>query len=111
MPRQHFAPDAQRNLGLRLAQARRARGLTQEALAAALAIEPATLSRYEQGRVALTVPILLQLAQQLDISALQLLEPQTPTDTEAELLAQFRALPPEAQAGLMQFLRGLAAAR
>ena len=48
--------------------------MTQEALAAALAIEPGTLSRYEQGHVPLTVPLLIGAAKALKVEPARLVE-------------------------------------
>ena len=49
MPKQKHDPDLLALIGRRIAEARRARGMTQAELAEAVGIETITLSRYETG--------------------------------------------------------------
>jgi transcriptional regulator with XRE-family HTH domain len=99
MPRRPTEQTIQRAVGARIAAARRARSMTQEALAGALSIEPATLSRYEQGRVPLTVPLLVLAARTLDVHPGMLLDVVSDGDqrspdpgAESEILVLWRGL-------------------
>lgn len=74
MPRRPTDPEIQRAVGARLANARRVAGMTQEVLAGKLAIEAGTLSRYEQGHVALPVPLLVSAARALGVDPARLVE-------------------------------------
>jgi len=49
MPKHKHDPELLSLIGRRIADARRARGMTQAALGEAIGIEPVTLSRYEAG--------------------------------------------------------------
>lgn len=55
-------------LGARLAEARKAQGLTQIELAQRLAIPQQTLARYEVGRSRLPISLLLTMARMLNFS-------------------------------------------
>ena len=57
-----------KEMGARIAQARKERGLTQQQLADALGISQQTLAHYEVGRVGVGAPMLPRLAELLDLS-------------------------------------------
>lgn len=57
-----------KEMGARIAQARKERGLTQQALADALGISQQTLAHYEVGRVGVGAPMLPRMAELLDLS-------------------------------------------
>jgi HTH-type transcriptional regulator / antitoxin HipB len=63
-----------REVGKRLAAARRARKLTQEQLAEQLEISPGYLQRVEAGHENLTVETITKLATAVGLSAWKLLE-------------------------------------
>ena len=67
MPRRHD-PDLLRAVGARLAELRRARGLTQEALAEATGLEPLSISRCEVGGRALSLTNLAVVADALGVA-------------------------------------------
>jgi transcriptional regulator with XRE-family HTH domain len=60
-------------VGLRLAQLRKARGFTQTEIAEGLGVTQAHISEYERGRVNLTSDTIIQLTQILKVSADELL--------------------------------------
>jgi transcriptional regulator with XRE-family HTH domain len=62
-----------KDLGARIAQTRKARGLTQVQLAERLGIAQQTLAHYEGGRVRLTIDMLLDLADELGTSVTELI--------------------------------------
>ena len=62
-----------KEMGARIAQARKARGLTQVQLAEQLGIAQQTLAHYEGGRLRLPVPTLLALATELKVSVTELI--------------------------------------
>ena len=57
-----------KEIGERIAQARKERGLTQQQLADALGISQQTLAHYEVGRVGVGAPMLPRLSELLDLS-------------------------------------------
>lgn len=84
-----------RTVGQRVAEARRARGFTQERLAETIGIEPVTLSRLETGDRALSLSTLGRIAEALELGLGELLgverdlpEPEHGPE-EAELLRCF----------------------
>lgn len=60
-------------LGSRIAQARKERGMTQQALAEALGIAQQTLGHYEVARARIAADLLPRLAEALDLSLDELL--------------------------------------
>ena len=88
--------DLIRAVGARLAAARRARGLTQEAVAERAGVDPQTVQRAEAGRVSLSVPRLKLLADALGIPMDSLFHPsavlpEAPWDPEdAKVVAVWR---------------------
>lgn len=57
-----------KEMGARIAQARKERGLTQQQLADALGISQQTFAHYEVGRVGVGAPMLPRLSELLDLS-------------------------------------------
>jgi transcriptional regulator with XRE-family HTH domain len=57
-----------KEMGARIAQARKERGLTQQALADALGVSQQTLAHYEVGRVGVGAAMLPRLSELLDLS-------------------------------------------
>jgi transcriptional regulator with XRE-family HTH domain len=57
-----------KEMGARIAKARKERGMTQQALADALGVSQQTLAHYEVGRVGVGAPMLPRLAELLDLS-------------------------------------------
>lgn len=85
-------------IGRRLRLARERAGMTQDQLAGAIRIEPATLSRYETGRGAVSLEVIERVAAALSIDREELLpgsrqERSEPRGDEAALLATYRSLP------------------
>ncbi|NJS13654.1 MAG: helix-turn-helix transcriptional regulator [Sphingopyxis sp.] len=66
MPAKHEAYF--KELGTRIAKARKERGMTQQALADALGIAQQTLAHYEVGRIGVGIAMLPRLAELLDLS-------------------------------------------
>ncbi len=66
MPAKHEAYF--KELGTRIAKARKERGLTQQQLADALGIAQQTLAHYEVGRIGVGIAMLPRLAELLDLS-------------------------------------------
>lgn len=62
-----------KELGARIAKARKECGLTQQALADQLGVSQQTLAHYEVGRVGVGAPLLPKLAELLDLSFDELL--------------------------------------
>lgn len=62
-----------KEMGARVAQARKERGLTQQALADALGVSQQTLAHYEVGRVGVGAAMLPRMAELLDRSLDELL--------------------------------------
>ncbi|MCA9629698.1 MAG: helix-turn-helix transcriptional regulator [Myxococcales bacterium] len=87
-----------RQIGQRVAEARTARGYTQERLAEAVGIEPVTLSRWETGHRAVSISTLAVIADTLGVGLGDLLDvtralPSTDyAPDESALLRGYRAL-------------------
>jgi transcriptional regulator with XRE-family HTH domain len=64
------------SLGAKLREMRRARSLTQEQLAAASGISQVMIAKIEQGRRLPRLPVLMHLANALDISLSELIDNQ-----------------------------------
>ena len=100
-------------IGQRVAAARRDRGLTQEQLAAAIGIDPVTVSRWENGDRAVSLSTLANIADELDVGLGDLLDVERPDPTaepgtpEVETLQLFRRLPEDRQDLLLRLLRTL----
>ncbi len=94
MPR-HRDHDLLRALGARLKALREPGGWTQEALAEAIDVQPATLSRFEGGQGGLSISSLKRAADALGVALAELLavgEPPAPDEQEATLLQVWRGL-------------------
>jgi len=91
-------PELLRAVGQRLAELRRQRGFTQEALAEQVGIQPHGLSRIEQGHRSPSLSTLAHLAEALDVTVGELLavEQEVPDPTvspdEAKVLRLYRKL-------------------
>lgn len=98
------------NDGMRLAAIRKSRGLSQTELAELANVEQPTISRIERGFDGVTLRVLKQLAEALDISLHDLLSDDR-TAAEDALLQVYRSLPAERQQGwtdmAMAFAEGL----
>ena len=73
MPSKDDNPDLSREIGRRLVDLRKKRGLTQTGLAKMLGINQTGISKYERGEVRLTPSAIVKLAEVLDTSADHLL--------------------------------------
>lgn len=101
-----------RALGQRIAQFRKAQGLTQTQLAEQLGISQQTLAHYEVGRLRVAVAMLPPLAKALSVSVDDLLdEAPRPTPAKrgpasklAQQVEQIRALPRTKQRFVMEML-------
>ena len=102
-----------RQVGQRVARARREHGWSQEQLAARVEVEPVTLSRLENGKRALSLSTLAEIASALEIGLGDLLDvrrdlpapEQTPE--EAELLRLFKGLGFDRQKVVLKLAREL----
>ena len=94
---------------MRIAEIRRARGLTQVELAARAGVEQATISRAEKGFEGTTLRALRGIAAALDVTLSDLVADER-EESEAALLAAYRALPPAQRQGWLQLARALAPA-
>jgi transcriptional regulator with XRE-family HTH domain len=104
-------------LGARVRRFREERGWTQEELAQAIAIEPATLSRYETAKQAFPLEVLRRIATSLRLPLIHLIaEPQAGTaapkladapvfDRHAELIELWRQIPPPRRKLALRILR------
>jgi transcriptional regulator with XRE-family HTH domain len=116
MPRKR-AHDLLERLGRRVAEVRRARGFTQAALAEAIDIETATLSRWENGERAISLSTLANVAELLDVPLARLLDEGKPVPkpkpsvapAEAEVLRLFRKASPARRKIVLALLRELSA--
>ena len=68
MPKHKHDPDLLALIGRRIADARRARGMTQAALGEAIGIEPVTLSRYEAGARGPSISTIASVADVLGVN-------------------------------------------
>ena len=103
-----------RRVGQRVADARRARGFSQEALAEAAGLEAVTLSRWETGDRALSLSALARIARELDLGLGDLLDVDRDIPTvqhdpdEAELLRSYAAMPRARRRLLLRLSKELA---
>lgn len=100
-------------LGRRIADARKARGMTQTQLAEALGIAQQTMAHYEGGRLRLAVALLPPLARTLDVSIEALIgEPvppakRGPTPKLQQQIERLHRLPRATQKVVMEMLDGV----
>lgn len=69
-------------IGVQVKKLRKRKDYTQEGLAAALGISPMTLSRIENGTIAMNIQILLKMSEILEVSAEEILCIKKPEDEE-----------------------------
>jgi transcriptional regulator with XRE-family HTH domain len=102
-----------KDLGMRVAQARKERNITQVQLAATLGIAQQTLAHYEGGRLRLPASLLPALAQELQLPVEALLgQPSTakaaakrgPAPKLAQHMERISALPKTQQKFVMQMI-------
>jgi transcriptional regulator with XRE-family HTH domain len=102
-----------KDLGMRVAQARKERNITQVQLAATLGIAQQTLAHYEGGRLRLPASLLPALAQELQLPVEALLgQPSTakaaakrgPAPKLAQQMERISALPKMQQKFVMQMI-------
>lgn len=86
---------------------RRARGLSQKDLAEMADVEQSTISKIEGGFDGVTLRILKQLAQALDVDVVELIA-EDRTTAERALIEAFRSLPAERQQGWLDLAATLA---
>ena len=97
----------------RIQSLRKQRGLTQAALAAAIEIEPASMSRLETAKRPVSGPLLHTIAGHLGVSVSELLgeRPEASDADEAQLLNAWRTLKPRVRAATLVLVRELAGQR
>jgi transcriptional regulator with XRE-family HTH domain len=108
MPRPKYRDrQLQAQIARRVRQARLHKGWTQEQLAEALDVASETVSRYESGRVPLSVTMLYRVADVLDIKIESLVGkgPAGLSRTETELVEGWRSLDGEGQQLVMLLVR------
>ena len=93
--------------GMRLAELRKRKKLTQVELAEMSGVEQATISRIERGSDAVTLRTLRQIANAMQVSVGDLFLDDR-TAAESALLRAFRALPPARQDGWLDLARAIA---
>lgn len=111
MPRKRNQ-DFIRLVGERLRSLRLSAGLTQDALAAAVGLQPAAISRMENGAIGTSLTTLGDLAEVLGVSPGALVgehAPGAPSDEEERLLGVWRSLDAEHRATLRATMRWAAA--
>jgi len=99
-------------LGQRIAQFRKARGLTQQQLAEVLGISQQTMAHYEVGRLRIAVALLPALTKTLEITVEELLEAapkaakgkRGPAATLEKQIEQISQLPRAKQKFVMEML-------
>jgi transcriptional regulator with XRE-family HTH domain len=95
-------------IGARVRALRQARGLTQEAVAEALGVQPTAVTRFETGAVGLSLTTLCELADVLGVPAGFLVGDDGPAGIvgdERLLLRDFRELDPAHRATVLAVLR------
>jgi transcriptional regulator with XRE-family HTH domain len=107
MPRpRHIDKDLQKEVGARLAVARKARGWSQEKLAEALSVQPETISRYETGAVPMSLAVLVRVAESLQVSVTAMLPAGVAQSAaDGELFRMWELLDPEARQALLVLIR------
>jgi transcriptional regulator with XRE-family HTH domain len=112
MRRSHTPPDADASIGARIRELRKARHLSQEALAERADLQVVVISRAERGRATPSVASLKKVAAALEVPIAALLEPERPEaiPSDDELLARWRRIPDREKA-LVYDLLGVIARR
>ncbi len=107
-----------KEMGSRIATARKARGMTQVQLAERLGVSQQTLAHYEVGRVGVGAPMLPMLAEILDLSFDEILVGQVapyrpgkrgPPSHVAQQLERIAQLPKASQRAVVQVLDAMIA--
>lgn len=94
-------------LAMRIREIRKAKGVTQEALAAALGVEQPVISRAERMVDGTPIRTYIRIAQHLGVTLADLFSDDREPE-EAILLSAFRLLPPDRQQGWLDMARALA---
>lgn len=94
---------------MRVAEIRKARGWTQTQLAERVGVEQPTISRLERGHDSITLRLLREVAQALDVTLVDLLLDER-SAAEQELLSAYRSLPAERRQGWNDLAKALASA-
>jgi transcriptional regulator with XRE-family HTH domain len=95
-------------IGARVRALRQARGLTQEAVAESLGVQPTAVTRFETGAVGLSLTTLCDLADVLGVPAGLLVGDEGPAEVAGDerlLLRDYRALDPAHRATVLAVLR------
>lgn len=92
--------------GMRIAEIRKARGLSQTELAEMVGVEQPTISRLEKGNDSVTLRLVRQVAKALGVEVSDLFLDER-TMAERALLQAFRSLPPDRQTGWLDMARAL----
>jgi transcriptional regulator with XRE-family HTH domain len=114
MPARHRDQDLLRRLGARVRGLRKRRGLTQEAIAEAVGLQPETISRAEAGSISMSISHLAALARVLGVPLAELFEVETPMPPPAhapdvlELLNLFAGLDGVGKRAALGAARGIA---
>lgn len=105
--RKHTDKQLEERLARRVRQARQRRKWTQERLAEALEVQPETVSRYESGRVPLSMAMLYRVADALDVDVESLVGtgPKGLTLAESALLERWRLLDAEGQRAITELVK------
>ncbi|WP_174278523.1 helix-turn-helix domain-containing protein [Sphingomonas bacterium] len=107
-----------KQMGARIAQARKERGLTQEQLAEQLGVSQQALAHYEVGRIGVASAMLPRFAELLDVSFDELLVGQPsiripgkrgPASRLEQQIARVSQLPKASQKAVMQVLDAMIA--
>ncbi|MFT8634795.1 helix-turn-helix domain-containing protein [Novacetimonas hansenii] len=111
--RKPVSPDAVA-IGTRIRDARKAKGLSQEALGSLLGITGVMILAYEKGRSRISTELLGQIADITGVTMAFLLTGDIPeerkkahTDVELEALEAIRSLPPEKQEKALDAFKAL----
>lgn len=97
------------HMEIRLRALRKAKGISQEALAECLGLTKMTISKYETGGTSPTIERLEQLARELDCSVADLLGFAAADQQEHALLRLFRDMAPEIRERFLGMAEALAA--
>ena len=104
-----FERDVLGEFGAMLRNLRRARGLTQQELGAAVGVTAGTISTYECGHVVPLKKTLAALAAYFDVSVADLIPQETALavyDDELALIARYRALDAQGRQALLEAAKG-----
>jgi transcriptional regulator with XRE-family HTH domain len=91
---------------MRVAEIRKQKGLSQTDLAEMVGVEQPTISRFEQGGDGITLRLIKQIADALEVSVADLFADDR-TPAEQALIRAFRTLSPDRQMGWMDLAQAL----